>query len=95
LCGFAQFAVWASLSERRITMAKIFDCKEPGCDGAVDANDFVVLQTGGCSISSLGYACAKCGRLHEYDGTLFNSRDGQKLFSENGKAVKRGNSDGT
>ncbi len=69
-------------------MAKLFDCREKGCGGAVDANDFVILQVGGCSISSLAYACGKCSRLHRDDGTLISARDGKRLFRKDGKAVK-------
>lgn len=72
-------------------MAEIFKCKEPGCGGSVDANDFAALRTGGCSISSLAYACQKCHRLHRDDGELVFAADGQALFvNPFGKVVKGG-----
>ncbi|MDD2732257.1 MAG: hypothetical protein PHI53_03640 [Candidatus Pacebacteria bacterium] len=68
-------------------MAKIFDCKN--CEqGIVDANDFVVLQIGGCSISSLAYPCNNCGRLHRSDGSLVNTKEGAPLFSKEGTILK-------
>lgn len=62
-------------------------CQEPGCSGVLDVNAFVILQTGGCAIFSMGYPCNVCGRLHKWDGPelIFNDR-GQKLF----RKVERG-----
>lgn len=65
-------------------------CQEPGCSGVLDASAFVILQAGGCAISSMGYPCDICSRLHKWDGPelIFNDR-GQKLFRkvERGKAL--------
>lgn len=65
-------------------------CQEPGCSGFLDVNAFVILRSGGCAVSSLGYPCNICGRLHRWDGPEPISNDrGQRLFRkvEEGKII--------
>lgn len=82
------FIVWIELFAKGNYMGKIFDCASDACDGSVDANDFTALQTGGCSISKLAFACGKCRRLHDCDGALRNAPDNSPLFFRDGKVVK-------
>lgn len=68
------------------------ECQEKGCDGEVDLNNTVPLQTGcggcrGASFSSVN-PCKKCGRLHFCDGSLVFGRDDKKVFLKNDKIVK-------
>jgi uncharacterized Fe-S cluster-containing MiaB family protein len=63
-------------------------CKENCCDGHINANNFTILQVGGCSISSLAYYCDKCGRLHRWNGCKpITTEKGFKLFYENGNVA--------
>jgi hypothetical protein len=69
-------------------MARIFECGNMECEGVVDANDFTVLQVGGCAISTLAFACSKCRQLHTSDGGFKFARDGSPLYLRDGKVVK-------
>jgi len=61
-------------------------CQEKDCGEILDANNFVSTQTGGCSISTIGYYCSRCGRLHWWNGPepMFG-KGGKKLFFKKGK----------
>lgn len=61
-------------------------CQEPECAGVLDVNSFVILQAGGCAISSLAYPCNTCSRLHRWDGEQLVNARGQRLF----RKVERG-----
>jgi len=80
----------SSLTKEDASMSENKKCQEPDCPGFLDVNGFVILQVGGCAISSLGYPCDVCGRLHKWDGPelIFNDR-GQQLFRiiERGKVL--------
>ena len=63
-------------------------CQEKDCGEILNANNFTSTQVGGCSISTLGYYCPRCKRLHKWDGPepMF-SASGKKLFYINGKVA--------
>lgn len=69
-------------------MDKERQCKEEGCVGTINANDFVILHSGGCATSSLAFYCCACGRLHWWnEAEPISNKFGQKLFYESGKIV--------
>lgn len=66
-------------------------CKEKGCDGNVDLDKQVPIQTG-CSSFSMAYCCDKCGRLHwlgEKGVIGVKNRQGKNAFVINGGLVNK------
>lgn len=60
-------------------MAEEVKCKMEGCDGKIDLEKKVILQTG-CSSSSLFFACGACGRVHSVNGDLIFNRPGASIY---------------
>jgi hypothetical protein len=74
-----------------MAMSKLFDCRVPGCDGAVDANNLCFLQIGGFNMTTLRFACGTCNRLHVYpEGDTVSTKDGKPIFrGPDGKPIVR------
>jgi len=70
-------------------MAEIFDCKNPGCAGVIDANNFFFPPVRGCTISHLSYACPVCGLVHWPDGQPKSFTQGLMAFRLDGKIIEK------
>ena len=73
---------------RSKAMAKIFDCKNPGCTGIIDANEFFFPPVRGCTISHISFACPICGLVHGSDGEPKSFKQGLRAFRRDGKIVQ-------
>lgn len=54
-------------------------CRVAQCEGLIDFTISAALQTG-CMSCTTVFPCAKCGRVHSYDGHLIRRRSGEPIY---------------
>ena len=69
-------------------MARIFSCKNIGCCGDIDANQFFFPPVRGCTISHISFACPICGLVHRPDGEPKSFTPGLRAFRINGEITQ-------
>lgn len=70
-------------------MAAIFECKNRGCGGVIDANEFFFPPVRGCTISHISYACPICGLIHGPEGQQKSFTPGLIAFRVDGKITEK------